>query len=277
MKTTQAEETLRILLRQIDPSFADLSAEQILTLLTGAAGLGESDGQAGPAQRWQDQLIEKEIPQGSTVLDLGCGEGQLLAKLMRDRQARVQGIELDSEAVFACVERGVPVLQSNLDAGLKGLADQSFDYVVLEETLQTLHRPTRLLEEMLRVGRTGIVSFPNFGHWRVRLDLALGGRMPVTGVLPYQWHDTPNIRLLTLRDFLDWAQHHGVRVVRGYALRGGQVRPLEESDNLHAEEVLLVIERQLPPESGNSAVHRLLFCAEARPRLRAQLAGRAAG
>jgi methionine biosynthesis protein MetW len=126
---------------------------------------------------------------------------------------------------------------------LKGFADQSFDYVILEETLQTLHHPTEVLSDMLRVGRTGIVSFPNFAYWRVRLDLALRGRMPVPDTLPYRWHDTPNIHLLTLGDFLDWARDHGVNIAAGHALVEGDVRPLHDKDGLYAEEVLLVVEK----------------------------------
>jgi len=193
------------------------------------------------AARWQDALIEREIPRGASVLDLGCGGGELLARLIRDRGVRGQGIEIDPEAVARCVALDVPVLQSDAEAGLQSFADGTFDYVVLEETLQTLRAPIRVLEEMLRVGRFGIVSFPNFGYWRVRLALALEGRMPVTANLPYRWFDTPNIHLFTLQDLLDWAEGAGVRRVRGYALVEGRVRPLAADDNLRAEEALLVI------------------------------------
>lgn len=193
------------------------------------------------AARWQDALIEREIPRGASVLDLGCGGGELLARLIRDRGVRGQGIEIDPKAVVRCIALDVPVLQSDAAAALQNFSDGSFDYVVLEETLQTLRAPIRVLEEMLRVGRRGIVSFPNFGYWRVRLALALEGRMPVTANLPYRWYDTPNIHLFTLQDFLDWAEENHVRRVRGYALVEGQVRPLEPEDNLRAEEALLVI------------------------------------
>lgn len=193
--------------------------------------------------RWQDNLIEQLIPRGASVLDLGCGEGMLLDRLIRHKQVRGQGVELESEAVFRSVERDVPVLQCDLDDGLKGFAAGSFDYVVLEETLQTLRHPAGVLQEMLRVGATGIVSFPNFGHWRVRLDVALLGRMPVTPTLPWTWHDTPNIHLLTLDDFLHFAHAFRVRIADAYAFADGLVRPLRDGDNLHAEEVLLVVQR----------------------------------
>jgi len=204
-----------------------------------------------PAQlRWQDRLIEAIVPHGASVLDLGCGGGELLHRLIEHKHVRGQGVELDPAAVNQCVARDVPVVQADLDEGLRGFADQSFDYVVLEETLQTLHRPVAVLGEMLRVGRRGIVSFPNFGHWRVRLDLAVRGRMPISDRLPYRWHDTPNIHLFTLRDFLDWARQNRVRIVEAHALVDGAHRPLQPQDDLHAEEVLVVVEKQKPPRTA---------------------------
>ncbi len=194
-------------------------------------------------ERWQDDLIVRAVRPGASVLDLGCGSGELLAELVRRRNVRAQGIELDPLEVIKCVERGVPVFQCDLDQGLQGFPARAFDYVVLEETLQTLHRPLVVLREMLRVGREGIVSFPNFAWWRVRLSLMLEGRMPETERLPYRWYDTPNIHLFTLRDFLDWARREHVRILRGFAYEDGRVRPLREDDNLRAEEALLFLRR----------------------------------
>ena len=193
--------------------------------------------------RWQDEIIATKIPQGARVLDLGCGDGALLERLMRERGVRGQGVEIDPEAVFACVERGVPDIQADLDEGLRQFPDQTFDLVVLEETLQTLSNPHEMLAEMLRVGRRGVVSFPNFAHWRVLVDLVTHGRMPVTEQLPYPWYDTANIHPFTLQDMLDWSADAGVRLVAGYAFDNGTVRPLAADDNLHAEEVLIVVER----------------------------------
>ncbi len=221
-----------------DPALAGLAPEAVFERLARFEA-----GPGGGVPRWQDPIIRREIPQGASVLDLGCGTGELLAGLIQDKRVRGQGIELDPEAVYECVRRGVPVIQSDLDAGLQGFADASFDFVVLEETLQTLHHPLRVLEEMLRVGRHGMVSFPNFGWGGVRRSLSLEGRMPVTHRLPYHWHDTPNIHLLTLQDFLDWAAPARVSVARGFALAGGEVRPLGAGDNFEAEEVLLFITR----------------------------------
>lgn len=199
--------------------------------------------QSSLPSRWQDDLIEQLIPESASVLDLGCGRGQLLARLVARKHVRGQGIEVDPEMVYESVERGVEVLMSDLDSGLKGFTDLSFDYVVLEETLQTLRRPVEVLNDMLRVGRVGIVSFPNFGHWRVRAELVATGRMPRTGALPYEWFDTPNIHLCSLADFLAWSRGAGVSVRAGYARVGGEVRALREGDELEAEEVLLVVHR----------------------------------
>ena len=238
------EQFVRALLRQMDGALAEMGTQELSQLVSKAKPpVKTRAGDRAVVSRWQDPVIERTIAESSRVLDLGCGDGQLLARLIHQKRVRGQGIELEAEAVFGCIERGVPVLQSDLDEGLKGFSDDSFDYVVLEETLQTLHRPQHVLGEMLRVGRTGIVSFPNFGYWQVRLDLAIRGRMPVTGMLPYRWYDTPNIHLLTLQDFRDWEKEKGARVVAGHALAGGKVRPLAEKDSLYAEEVLLVVEK----------------------------------
>ncbi len=196
-----------------------------------------------PSARWQEDIISREIPVGASVLDLGCGDGFLLERLIRERGVRGQGLEIDPDQVLSCVDRGGPVIQTDLGAGLAWCPDKTFDVVVLEETLQTLHNPREVLEEMLRVGRRGIVSFPNFAHYRVVVDLAARSRMPVTERLPYHWYESANIHLLTLRDLLDWASSSGVRIVSGYALVDGAPRELRADDDLVAEEVLVVVER----------------------------------
>ncbi len=194
--------------------------------------------------RWQEEIISREIPKGATVLDLGCGDGFLLERLIRERNVRGQGVEIDPDQVFSCVDRGVPVIQADLGSGLRWCPDKAFDVVVLEETLQTLHNPREVLQEMLRVGKRGIVSFPNFAHFRVVVDLAARSRMPVTERLPYYWYESANIHLLTLRDLLDWASSSGVSIVSGYALVDGAPRELRPDDDLVAEEVLVVVERE---------------------------------
>ena len=145
-------------------------------------------------------LIADWIKPGARVLDLGCGDGALLDHLARERGACGYGLEIDPANVAACVARGVNVIQADLDDGLRDFETASFDYVLLTQTLQALQRPDEAIEEILRVGRTAIVTFPNFGHWRVRMAL-MNGRMPVTKTLPSAWYDTPNIHLCTVADF----------------------------------------------------------------------------
>ncbi len=227
------------ILRRLDPALGADGRD----LLSEYHRFATRSARAAPEGRWQDDRIVREIPRGASVLDLGCGEGDLLARLIRRKGVRGQGVELSPAAVMRCVERGVPVFQTDLDQGLAGFPDRSFDYVVLEETLQTLHRPLEVLGEMLRVGRLGIVSFPNFAWWRIRMSLLVEGRMPTTDRLPYRWHDTPNIHLFTLQDFLDWVARERVTVVRAFAYDGGRVRPLQAGDTLNAEEALFFLSR----------------------------------
>lgn len=236
-------EALTALLRErMDPALLGFGYGKIIEFFAsvGASSKPVTDPGGRPL-RWQDKVIEQEIPVGSLVLDLGCGSGDLLLRLMDMKQVRGQGLELDPKAVLECVRRGVPVFQSDIAEGLRAFSDGAFDFVVLEETLQTLQKPVEVLRQMLRVGRRAIVSFPNFAFWQVRLDLLIRGRMPQTGWLPYNWHDTPNIHGLSLQDFLDWAKTGGVEIVEGYVLNDGAVRKLQLTDNLYAEEALLIV------------------------------------
>lgn len=153
-----------------------------------------------PPLRADLAAISEWIEPGARILDLGCGDGALLDHLAKTRNVRGYGLEIDPTKLAACVARGVNVIQADVDDGLRDFATDSFDYVVLTQTLQALVRPDLALTEILRVGRRAIVTFPNFGHWQVRLQL-LRGRMPLTSALPEQWYDTPNIHLCTVRDF----------------------------------------------------------------------------
>ena len=232
------------LVARADGALGQFTCDDLRELVESVARKGRSGTgrRVAGGRRWQDEIILRAVPPGSTVLDLGCGCGTLLERLIREKGVRAQGVEIDPEAVVACLENGIPVFQADLDQGLAGFPDQAVAVVILEETIQTLRQPTRLLADVLRVGREAWISFPNFGFWNVRLALALEGRMPVTEGLPYYWYDTPNIHLLTLRDFLAWAEQNRVRVAEGHALVDGEPRALDPArDNLLAEEVLLRI------------------------------------
>lgn len=227
------------ILRELDPALGETGLEALAAKTPPAAPAPSPEG-----ARWQDAILERELERGSTLLDLGCGRGELLSRLIRNSGIRGQGVEWDAESVTECLRRGVPVLQMDIDRGLQEFPDGSFDCVLVENTLQTLRKPLSVLREMLRVGRRGVVSFPNFGNWRVRLDLALTGRMPRTESLPHAWHDTPNIHLFTLRDFLEGAESAGARVLQGYVRAGAEIRVMRPTDNLLADEVLLFLGRK---------------------------------
>lgn len=158
------------------------------------------------------ERIGRWVGQGSRVLDLGCGDGALLGYLRDIKQTQGVGVEISDERVIACVERGVDVIQQNLDDGLAMFGEKQFDTVVLSQTLQAVHQTEHVLKEMVRVGRTGVVSFPNFGYWPHGWSI-LRGRMPVTGQMPYAWYDTPNIHLCTLKDFEDLCAKLGLQIL----------------------------------------------------------------
>jgi methionine biosynthesis protein MetW len=159
------------------------------------------------------QIVELVAP-GSKVLDLGCGEGELLKALQLEKRARVQGIELSDQAIQECIAKGLFVYHGDLDEGLADFTDDSFDYVILTSTIQVLHRPDFLIREAARVGRNCIISIPNFGYWRVRVQLFFGGVMPKTKRLPYEWYNSPNIHLTTTKDFRRFCTEHGLKIVR---------------------------------------------------------------
>lgn len=159
------------------------------------------------------EIIQEWIPAGSRVLDLGCGDGDLLAYLSERKNVSGYGLEIDPEKIAKCIARGVSVIEQNLDQhGLGNFADNSFDVVVMTQSLQALRYPDKALEEMLRVGKTCIITFPNFGHWRCRWYLATKGRMPVSDFMPYTWYNTPNIHFCTFEDFERLCHEKGARV-----------------------------------------------------------------
>jgi methionine biosynthesis protein MetW len=185
-------------------------------------------------------VIADLVPRGARVLDLGCGTGELLAHLKAERGCTGYGVELDDANLLACAQRGVDVIQLNLEEGLELFDDHSFDVVLQLETLQHLRNAERMLRETARVGRIGIVSFPNFAHWPNRLSVARG-RMPVTKALPYEWYDTPNIRVGTFADFGVLARRNGLEIIDSFGLQHGrQVRRLP---NLMASVAVFKFER----------------------------------
>ena len=172
-------------------------------------------------QRYDYDLIGSWIPEGARVLDLGCGDGVLLAGLMATHGATGYGIEIDAAHVLASVKNGVNVVQADIEDGLASFGDNSFDFVILSQTLQAMRHTEDLVVEMLRVGREAIVTFPNFGYWRHRLDI-LRGHMPVSESLPYSWYDTPNIHLCTVKDFEDLCAKVGAEILDERVLHEGR-------------------------------------------------------
>jgi methionine biosynthesis protein MetW len=186
-------------------------------------------------------VIAQLVPPGSRVLDLGCGNGALLAHLRDTRQCTGYGIELDDAKVLQCVQRGVNVIQRNLEEGLSLFEDNSFDVVLQLDTLQHLRNTVDMLRETARVGKQGIVSFPNFAHWPHRLSV-LRGRMPVTRSLPYQWYDTPNIRVATFADFEVLAEQNGLRILDSFGVNEGEI--VTHWPNLMASKAVFKFERR---------------------------------
>ena len=189
--------------------------------------------------------IQRWIAPGSRVLDLGCGDGVFLEFLRDQRQVRGTGLEIDQDYITAAIARGLNVIEQDMDEGLGNFPDQSFDTVVLALALQAVNYPDRVLEEMLRIGREGIVTFPNFGHWRCRLMLGIRGRMPVSSFMPYTWYDTPNIHFCTVKDFEDLCREKGIRILARDVVGNTRRQPLlsDKWPNLFATTAIYHITR----------------------------------
>ena len=168
--------------------------------------------------RFDLQIIASWIKPGSRVLDLGCGEGDLLDFLRQEKQVVGTGIESQENKVAQCIEKGLSVLQGDINKEVLDYQDKTFDYIILSQTLQQVYEPAQLLKSLLRIGRKVIVSFPNFGHWTIRLQVLLSGRTPVTKQLPFQWYDTPNIRVLTINDFRKFADELNFTILKEVAI-----------------------------------------------------------
>lgn len=187
------------------------------------------------------QQVADQIPQGASVLDVGCSDGKLLAWLRDNRGVDGRGIELAADRVAQAVARGLSVVQGDATSDLSAFPDQSVDYAVLSETLQAMDAPAKVLMQLVRIGRQAVVAFPNFGHWRVRRHLLLKGRMPVTRTLPVSWHETENIHFCTVDDFRALAQDLGLRIEREAYLSGEA--PISAWPNLRADHALFVLRR----------------------------------
>ena len=189
-------------------------------------------------------VIESLIEPNSTVLDIGCGDGELLANLIADKNITGKGIELEQDLVLTCVNRGLPIIQHNVEYGLENYADKSYDYVILSQTVQTVKNTERVFTELLRVGRKVIVSFPNFAHWRCRAQLFFRGNAPVTKQLPFEWHNSPNIHCLSLKDFERFCKRLAVKVEKKIPLIKTRLSPVRFAPNLFAEQVIYVTSKE---------------------------------
>ena len=172
--------------------------------------------------RIDQQLAEKWINAGASVLDLGCGDGELLSQMSKKQQIHAYGLEIDQEKIAIAVSKGLNIIQQDLNLGLGRFANQSFDYVVMAQALQAVDAPDVLLRDMVRVGKQAIITFPNFAYWKTRSFLALKGRMPVSDALPYMWYNTPNIHLCTFRDFEALCDENQIQIIDRLAVNGNQ-------------------------------------------------------
>jgi methionine biosynthesis protein MetW len=203
-----------------------------------------------PTLRPDLEIIANHVEARSRVLDVGCGTGDLMAELQAHKGVDARGLEIDARNVAAAVSRGLSVVQGDADIDLAEYPSGSFDYAILSQTLQTARAPARVLDELLRIGHRAFVSFPNFAHWRVRLSLLWGGRMPVTRLLPERWYDTPNIHHLTVDDFRAFLAEHDVGVERSWFLSGDRARRAAAA-NLMAEHAIFLLRRGTKrPPSG---------------------------
>lgn len=187
-------------------------------------------------------IIAENVAPGTRVLDVGCGDGALMAVLRDGRQVDARGMELDPHGVAECVAKGLSVMQGDADTDLADYPDAAFDYAILSQTLQTTKRPDLVLDELLRIGRKAFVSFPNFAHWRVRLSLLWHGKMPVTRLLPVAWYETPNIHHVTVSDFRDLVAAKGLRLEGAWYLSGDRVIS-DTAANWRAEHAVFLLSR----------------------------------
>ncbi len=189
-----------------------------------------------------DQVIIEQIPSRCRVIDLGCGDGRLLARLRDEHEADVMGIEVDEDQFVLALEKGLPVIRADLDHGLHVVPSGSFDYSILSQTLQEVRHPKAVLTEMLRIAHQAVVVVPNFGHWKVRRQVILQGRAPVTETLPYEWYNTPNLHFMSMHDMRELAQQLNFRIVQELPIIGGKAVRRAAFANLRAESALYILQ-----------------------------------
>ena len=189
------------------------------------------------------KLITKLVPFGSKILDLGCGDGYLFKKLVVEKKVTGLGIEINEDEAIKAIERGLSVIRGDIDKGLEQFSDKTFDYSILNQTLQSTDRPDYVMEEMLRVSKNAIVAFPNFGYWKIRFYLFFKGKMPKSKVLPYEWYNTPNIHLNTIEDFFEFCKNRDIKILEAVYLAKKRARKkiIKPLANFFSEEAIFVI------------------------------------
>lgn len=192
------------------------------------------------------KIITELVDENSKVLDLGCGDGTLLKQLIEEKKVRGIGVEINQDSVITSIEKGLSIIQGNIDEGLKEFNDKEYDWVILNQTVQSTDRPAFVIEEMLRVGKKVVVSFPNFAYWKVRLYLLFMGRMPKSKILPFEWYNTPNIHLLTINDFYKFCHKRSINILQEIYMTRAKVRHgvlIKAISNFFTEEVIFVISK----------------------------------
>ncbi|MFO1002543.1 MAG: methionine biosynthesis protein MetW [Planctomycetaceae bacterium] len=196
-----------------------------------------------PSIQLTDELIMHHIDRNSRVIDLGCGDGRLMQRLHDEMGCEVMGVEVEQSNIVAIIQRGLPAIAADLNEGLVDIPNDSFDFAVLSQTLQQVRNPKLLLLEMLRVARRALVVVPNFGHWRVRMEVLRRGRTPITQALPYEWYETPNVHFMSMRDFRDLMDGIGLRIVKESPIIKGRSVDQLWGANLRADSAFYLLER----------------------------------
>ncbi len=197
-------------------------------------------------QQLNYEVVTDIIPENAKVLDLGCGDGTLFSKLIKEKNVTGVGVEINKDEVIKALDKGVAVIQGDIDKGLKQFPDKSFDYAILNQTLQSTEKPDLVMDEMLRTAKKAIVSFPNFAYWKVRFYLFFKGKMPKSKSLPYEWYNTPNIHLMTVNDFFEFCKKRNIKILKSVYLTRNKARSgilVRTITNFFSEEVIFVVSR----------------------------------